>query len=126
MRKFLIPVAVGLTMLGGPAEAQRGPWTNIGSATFGAGWTHGTIRTSQRRVWQVRLCASGTMVNIDGFRVTFVRGGSQFIPIHRQLRSGQCSNGARLRSAPQSIRSATVDFVRLRQGMRPIVRIQGR
>lgn len=127
MRTFTFLLAAGLALPASPAHAQRPAWSTLGSTAMSVGWDHGTIRVqTSRRFRQVRLCVSRNPVNLHSFRIDLARGGTQWITARQLLRAGQCTLASTLRSAPQSIRTVRVDFTRLRAGLRPTIRVEGR
>lgn len=126
MRAYIFLLAGTLALTSSPAEAQR-RWVTLGSTTVGIGLDHDTIRVrNSGRHRQVRLCVSRNTVFINSYRVGFIRGGEQWIPVRTRLRPGTCSAATQLRRGPHSIRTVWLDFVRLRHGNRPNIRLEAR
>ncbi|MBO9623572.1 MAG: hypothetical protein J7500_12760 [Sphingomonas sp.] len=127
MRAYVFLLAgAALALTSSPAEAQR-RWVTLGSTTVGLGLDHDSIRVrNSGRHRQVRLCVSRNTVFINSYRVGFLRGGEQWVPVRMRLRPGTCSAITNLRRAPQSIRTVWLDFVRLRHGTRPVIRFEAR
>lgn len=127
MRLATILATVPLLMLADSADAQRGRWHTVGSTTVNLGVDRTTIRVNRRdRHQQVRLCVNRRAVHVNSFRVSFASGRDQSVPVHRLVRTGECTRASDLRSRSPGIRSVWMSFLRLRSGTRPVVRVEAR
>jgi hypothetical protein len=101
MFRIAAAVALLLTLMVAPSQAQRGPggdrWVNLGEKSVGFLVDRDILRVNQKADWferegpfrALRFTAQGNDIEMINIRVVYLNGFSEEFPVNQRLRRGQ-------------------------------------